>query len=88
MPLRGIRNTTSSQSLAVDLCCSLFNDPLFSDVKIIQICGEKQVEYYGHRAILSANSRWFYNAFKGPYAVCKYSIESAFYLELPTIAQS
>ncbi|KAF2650715.1 hypothetical protein K491DRAFT_578346, partial [Lophiostoma macrostomum CBS 122681] len=56
----------------------LFNNPMLSDVKIVQIFGEERFEYYGHRAILSANSRWFFNAFKGPFVEAQEPVTKVF----------
>jgi hypothetical protein len=49
--------------------CSLFNDPLLSDVKIKQIHNGKTREYFAHKAILSAQSSYFLKAFTGSFKV-------------------
>ncbi|KAF2278773.1 uncharacterized protein EI97DRAFT_465179 [Westerdykella ornata] len=43
----------------------LFNNACFSDVTIRQTCHGASREYYGHKAVLASQSRWFYNAFFG-----------------------
>ncbi|KAI4710018.1 hypothetical protein J4E89_005250 [Alternaria sp. Ai002NY15] len=44
---------------------SLFNDPILSDIKIRQIYKGETKEYFAHKAILSAHSKWFMRAFTG-----------------------
>jgi hypothetical protein len=47
----------------------LFNDPTLSDVKIKQISKGKTREYFGHKAILCAQSKFFMKAFTGGFKV-------------------
>ncbi|KAL1798859.1 hypothetical protein ACET3X_002896 [Alternaria dauci] len=44
---------------------SLFNDPTLSDVKIRQVYKGQTKEYFAHKAILCAHSKWFLKAFTG-----------------------
>ncbi|KAH6625368.1 hypothetical protein C7974DRAFT_276648, partial [Boeremia exigua] len=46
----------------------LFNNPILSDVKMKQISKDGQVrDYYAHKAVLSAGSQYFFNAFTGSF---------------------
>jgi len=47
----------------------LFNDPILSDIKIRQIYKGETKEYFAHKAILSAHSKWFMRAFTGRFKV-------------------
>ncbi|KAF3009939.1 hypothetical protein E8E13_011083 [Curvularia kusanoi] len=47
----------------------LFNNPLFSDVKIKQVCDGKVREYYAHKAILCAKNQYFLKLFTGDFKV-------------------
>ncbi|KAF2123008.1 BTB/POZ protein [Lophiotrema nucula] len=46
---------------------SLFNNPILSDIKILQICEGKTKEYYAHRQILAGQSSYFMRAFTGQF---------------------
>ncbi|CAN9203102.1 unnamed protein product [Alternaria sp. RS040] len=46
---------------------SLFNNPTLSDVKIRQIYKGKVTEYFAHKAVLCAHSKWFLKAFTGKF---------------------
>jgi hypothetical protein len=56
-------------TLLLTFHCSLFNDPLLSDVKIKQIHDGKTREYFAHKAILSAQAPYFLKAFTGEFKV-------------------
>lgn len=47
----------------------LFNDSLLSDVKIRQIYNGGTREYFAHKAVLCAHSKWFLNACTGRFKV-------------------
>jgi hypothetical protein len=48
----------------------MLNNPTFSDVKIRQISNGEVKEYYAHKAVLCAHSKWFMKAFTGNFNVC------------------
>ncbi|KAF2475210.1 uncharacterized protein BDR25DRAFT_301007 [Lindgomyces ingoldianus] len=50
---------------------NLFNDSRLSDVTIHQVSGGEIREYKAHRALLAIYSKWFLNAFIGPYKEAK-----------------
>lgn len=55
---------------STNFCHRLYNNPLLSDIKIRQVSKNGQVrEYHAHKAILSADSRFFYKAFTGNFRV-------------------
>ena len=55
-------------------CHRLFNNPLLSDVKIKQVSKNGHVrEYYAHKAVLGADSHFFYKAFTGNFRVSAYA---------------
>ena len=45
--------------------CSLFNDPILSDIKILQVFNGETKEYYAHKQILINQSEYFLKAFTG-----------------------
>jgi hypothetical protein len=47
----------------------LFNNPLQSDVKILQTVNGVTKEYNAHKSILMNQSEWFFRAFNGRYKV-------------------
>ena len=51
-------------------CRRLYNNPLLSDVKIKQVSKNGQIrEYHAHKAVLGADSHFFYKAFTGNFRV-------------------
>lgn len=60
------RNLSFASQLTL---ASLFNNPLFSDVKIKQVCDGKVREYFAHKAILCAENRYFLKLFTSNFKV-------------------
>jgi hypothetical protein len=53
----------------------MFNDPTLSDIKIKQTSNGKAREYFGHKAILRAQSDFFMKTFIGGFKVCSASCQ-------------